>query len=410
MAKQVIVPGSVYSRNGRWWWKVKFPGEQNYQMLPLRPPGSKFATKNKEVALEIAREKYERHLRTFQKTFVDQPRTVSELTACYLPFTGEYYSASEANRINQQLSNYLQTVWELPIEDFGIEHLQQIRVRLIGMKLARSTINQAVGTIVRLFKWGAGQGLVDPSLWQRLKAIDGIRRGRPVFFQGQQYRAKETEPVRPVDWKTVEATLSYLSPVLADMICLEWIVGWRINELTSIRPADVETKEEVWIYRPRQFKNQWRGEIAPIKELHIGPRAQAILRPYLLRPAEMYCFRPEESEQKRRAIQHANRTTPLSYGNRPGTNRKGTQTFKPCYDKNSFRRAIHRAAKAAQKVEKTIPLWTPYQLRHAAATRIRTEAGIEAARLYLGHNDMDSTLVYAEVELSKKKELAKMYG
>ena len=133
----------------------------------------------------------------------------------------------------------------------------------------------------------------------------------------------------------------------------------------------------------------------------IGPKAKAILTPYLLRPADSYCFSPADSVRKQLAERHVNRTTPLSCGNRPGTNRKPAPTRKPRerYDANTYRRAVHRACDKA-KVER----WSPNRLRHSAGTEIRRRYGLEAAQVVLGHAKADVTQVYAErdIELARR--------
>ena len=45
--------------------------------------------------------------------------------------------------------------------------------------------------------------------------------------------------------------------------------------------------------------------------------------------------------------------------------------------------------------------WTPNQLRHAAATRIRRELGLDAARVVLGHSSAAMTEIYAELDKEK---------
>jgi integrase len=40
--------------------------------------------------------------------------------------------------------------------------------------------------------------------------------------------------------------------------------------------------------------------------------------------------------------------------------------------------------------------WHPHQLRHNAATELRREFGLEAARIILGHNSTAVTEIYAE--------------
>ncbi|HUU22592.1 MAG TPA: tyrosine-type recombinase/integrase [Phycisphaerae bacterium] len=40
--------------------------------------------------------------------------------------------------------------------------------------------------------------------------------------------------------------------------------------------------------------------------------------------------------------------------------------------------------------------WHPHQLRHNAATELRREFGLEAARIILGHHSAAVTEIYAE--------------
>jgi len=86
----------------------------------------------------------------------------------------------------------------------------------------------------------------------------------------------------------------------------------------------------------------------------VAPSAQDVLRPYLLRSADTYCFCPRDSEWKRLALRHESRRVPLHYGNRPGSNRKRKPKRRPGdrYDTNSYRRAIHGATELANRKRK----------------------------------------------------------
>jgi len=44
--------GSIYNNKGRYWWRVKLPGQSKYQHVALKPEGARFATKDKTVAVE----------------------------------------------------------------------------------------------------------------------------------------------------------------------------------------------------------------------------------------------------------------------------------------------------------------------------------------------------------------------
>jgi integrase len=118
------------------------------------------------------------------------------------------------------------------------------------------------------------------------------------------------------------------------------------------------------------------------------------------------------------------RTTPLSYGNAVGSNRKENPKVQPghVYDSESYRKAIAHAVYAANKVIKEtakkegiekpelIPNWTPYQMRHTAATKVRKEMGYETAGATLGHTNMSATAIYAERNQGLADEAARRFG
>jgi integrase len=188
------------------------------------------------------------------------------------------------------------------------------------------------------------------------------------------------------------------------MVRFQRLVGCRPEEVCIVRPCDVDRSGDVWVYRPESHKTEHHGRE---RLIFIGPKAQAILRPYLLRESETYCFSPAESERKRRTERSAARRVPLKYGNRPGTNRKAKprRTPRDRYDSNSYRRAIHRACDKAG-----VERWAPNRLRHSAGTEIRRLFGIEAAQVTLGHASADVTQVYAERDAELARRVAREVG
>lgn len=115
--------------------------------------------------------------------------------------------------------------------------------------------------------------------------------------------------------------------------------------------------------------------------------------------------------------------TPLTCGDRPGTNRrrKPARAAGACYTTQSYARAVARACVAMWPAPKgttgeqlkawdAAHRWTPNQLRHTAATAIRREFGLEAAQITLGHAGADVTQVYAERDLAKGVEVARRVG
>ena len=53
---RVTLPGSLYQKNGRWWWKVDLPGEDKPKARALKSNGSRCATTDYQEAEEVARE------------------------------------------------------------------------------------------------------------------------------------------------------------------------------------------------------------------------------------------------------------------------------------------------------------------------------------------------------------------
>jgi integrase len=181
-----------------------------------------------------------------------------------------------------------------------------------------------------------------------------------------------------------------------------------------MRTGDVNTSGDVWTYTPARHKTLYRGHS---RVVYLGPKAQQILRPWLRTDLEGYLFQPREAEAARRAAQAAKRKTPLSCGNRPGTNRvkRRRKEAGNTYTTASYLRAIkYGIAKCnrrrAEQELPPIPSWHPHQLRHNAATYFRREHGLEVARVLLGHKHAAITEVYAEADKARAVEVVAKIG
>jgi len=188
------------------------------------------------------------------------------------------------------------------------------------------------------------------------------------------------------------------------MIELQLLTGMRPGELVIMRPCDIDRSGEIWHYYPESHKTQHR-DIERI--VSIGPKAQKILMLFLLRGREEYCFSPSESEKLRLKQLHENRKVPLKYGNRPGTNRKENPQNGPgkLYTTGTYGNSVRKAITAARRTikqrggdpDKEMPKWTPYQMRHTAATKVRKYMGYESAGAALGHTNMSATAIFASI-------------
>jgi integrase len=343
--------------------------------------------------------------------------TISELLVQYLAYAVEYYQAGSGKKTEvDDLKHVLRTLRRLEgatlAKDFGPLKLKAVRQAFIEMNHSRAYINKNVDRIRRVFKWAAADELIPASVPQALSMVAGLKRGRTA--------AREPDPIQPVPDDVIEATLPFLPDVIADMVRIQRLTGMRGGEVVQLRPCDLDRSADVWVFRPATHKTQYRGRE---RVVFIGPKGQEILLRYLVRDSQTYCFRPVDSEEKRLAELHRNRKTPLSCGNVPDSNRVENRKKQPgeAYTSNSYRRAIHRACDKAFPAPKSLKgkalaewqsshRWCPHQLRHAAATEVRKNFGLEAAQIVLGHSAADVTQIYAERDLAKGLEVAKLIG
>lgn len=345
----------------------------------------------------------------------DKQITITEVCATYWEHAQGYYCKNGVPsgwlaHIRLMLRKLRETYGLTPAADFGPIKLKAIRQTLIDASHSRPYINKLVPIIPRMFKWAVAEEIVPASIYQALRTIEGLRKGRT--------EAHETPPVLPVDARVVDSTLPHLSPVVADMVRFQRLTGCRPGEVCQLRPCDVDRSGDVWEYRPESHKTEHHGRE---RVIFIGPKAQDVIRSYLLRDAQAHCFSPAESEDKRRVNQRAKRKTRLQPSQRNRRKARPKKQPKTAYTKDSYRRAVARAVKKAnaERTEEAgkkgteptlLPHWHPNQLRHSAATEIRRQFGLEAAQVLLGHAKADTTQIYAERDSRLAVEVARKIG
>ena len=135
--------------------------------------------------------------------------------------------------------------------------------------------------------------------------------------------------------------------------------GFLNNSTAAIQPADLDTNGKLWSYTPASNTERRQERKTPMTP------SQAKRRP------KRSPMRPKRDH----------------------------------YDVASYRRAIARACDLAG-----VPHWHLHQLRHNAATLLRKEFGIEAARVVLGHRSAAVTEVYAEIDHLKAADIMLRVG
>jgi len=325
-------------------------------------------------------------------------RTVNELILAFWNYARAYYvkdghPTEEQAGIRCALRFVRRLYGNTPARDFGPLGLKAVREAMIEADISRGVINQYVNRIRRMFRWAVENELVSIDVYQALTAVSGLRRNRST--------AREKDPVTPVPEAHYQAALPRLPKIVQAIVQFQRLTGCRPQEACLVRPCDVDRSAEVWCYQPATHKMEHQNRR---RRVFIGPKAQEILRPYLDRPTEAYCFSPRESRaaaiaRSRRAGKATKKPTgnshPLPPNRAPGDH----------YKRHSYRQAVERACLKAG-----VPAWTPNQLRHSRATEVRGQYGLEASQTLLGHGRADVTQIYAERDEKLAKRIAKETG
>ena len=373
-----------------------------------------------------SRERYHRLIaeweasgRATQSTPKFKDLSVAEVASQFIKWAGVYYvkhdhPTKEPSNIALAFRPLLKLCAQMPAAEFGPRALKGVRQQMIDMGWSRKYINRHVDRIKRMFKWAVAEEILHPHTYEGLRALGGLRFGRST--------ATETRPVLPAPLELIEPVKRRVSRPVAAMIDMQFLTGARPGEIIVMRPCDIDRSDSVWVYRPTEHKTEHHGHE---RMIFIGPKAQEVLAPFLLRAPDAYCFSPQESEAARREVGHESRLTPDNCGNTVGSNRMVDPKWLPGehYTSNSYRRAIDRgcekafplpAALARRREVETVEQWNsrltkderrqikawrkahhwhPHQLRHNCGTVARKEEGLEGTQVYLGHSKANVTQV-----------------
>lgn len=306
--------------------------------------------------------------------------SVAELVAAHAEYARQHYRTADGNPTSEQRAFVLslrpllgEDYAQLPADQFRPAHMKEIREAWIKAGHARKTINQSIGRIRRLFRWGVGEELVSLETAGALAMVADLTEGRTD--------APDHDEVEPVPLRDLAMTLRHCSPQLAAMIRVQYYCGARPGELCRMtaeeidRAGIVHVKKRriqlpggVWVFQPGRFKQRHTGRtIAYI----LGRRSQGILRD---------C---------------ANEGVMF-----PSPKRKGDP-----WTVSGYQHAIADACHAAGCGH-----WSPGQLRHNFLSRIDAAAGIQLASYAVGHASIDTTAIYVERNLKAAAEVVAKLG
>ena len=216
--------------------------------------------------------------------------------------------------------------------------------------LIRPVVNRRIVRIRTVWRWVEQKGLVPPGSWENLRTLRGL----------SAWDARVRQPAKRLAITEADITrIANAAPaVVRAMIWTQYLTGMRSGEVRTARVGEIDRLGDIWIYRPANHKMAYRGQSRAIP---IGPRAQELLKPYLLRPSEEYVFHP---------VLEARR------GN-------------VCYSDTSYAQACRRAALSCDIIG-----FHPYLLRHAAKQHLTELYGLDTARAVLGQLSLGTTNLY----------------
>lgn len=283
--------------------------------------------------------------------------TVASLIAGYIDHAtaacNPKWKATRAHACKQMAAELLKLYPALPAEDFSPKAYKAVRAAMAGPDRSHSYVNMLCTRLKAVWKWGVGEELVSESSYRRLLTVPDLQPG--------ELGCKDAREVVPVSVELFHATLPYVSEVCADFLRLLWLSGARPGELIDLTPAELQEDGQHLIYRPRHHKTRHKNKLRAIV---FGAKGIAILQRHW--PAVP------------------------------------TDRFFACYSEPGvIRNAVYRACQRGN-----LQRWHPYQLRHAAVTRIALEHGKEVATAVAGHARASTTNRYDHGAVERAKKAA----
>jgi integrase len=382
--------------------------------------------------------------------------TVDEVLLAFWLHAERHYRTHDGNptteveEIRRSILPLRKLYGHTPAAEFGPKAVAAVRQEMIAAGWCRTLINRRMERIKRVFRWAAAEELVPVTVYQSLRTLAGLQKGRTA--------ARESEAVKPVDPKHVADTLPHLSRHVRAMVQLQQLTGMRPGEVCGLTFDQVDRSEELWVYRPARHKTAHRGKPRAVP---LGPKARALLLEFvtdgkwppedfarvelnnpdhatlrliaadayqeagrehdaqllrdLARPVVLLSgcvvdplapvFSPAREREERFKRWRAARKSKVQ----PSQVRRKVQNPEKVpsklYHPHAYSNAIAKACK-----QRGIPHWHPNMLRHLHATEVRRRYGLEAAQAALGHARADVTQVYAERDLALAARVANEMG
>jgi len=271
--------------------------------------------------------------------------------------------------------------------------LSEHKARNKAGRYSRPIIRKYINIIRNVFKRGVKYHGVPVEIHYALLSHEHLKKGKTL---AHEYRKSKAAPL-----EDVEKTLKCMAPIYEAMVRVHILIGGRSKEIRMMRYCDFDfnAEEGVWVYDPPEHVKKVDDAIPKA----IGPRAQAILTPYLLEKMatpEAYLFSPKDSVRLKNIEKRCNRKTFNKEGRvQPSQRNRKKENPKKVpgeyYTKGAYYRAIRDACDKAG-----VKRWTPSQLRKTSAAEARKMGGLDSAQARMGHKQSKTTEGYYRASLT----------
>lgn len=288
-------------------------------------------------------------------------RATVPLSRLFGPTRGEDFDANSLNAVRKIM---IDGSWMFVRE----KHRRRKFKQPIGWCLNQT--NHMIMRLKKIWRWAEMKKFVPKGSYHHLACLPRLKRNCGV---------RRTAKVKPAHEPSVEAVLPCLTPMVAAMVQVAQLTGVRPKELCEMRPQmfQFDGPDGTWLFSLDDHKT---AHITGDDSVGVfGPRAQAIIRPYL------------------EAAQKIGPDCPIwRYDPKRGKH----------YTRAGFYRAIQRTCDFVG-----VTRFTAYQLRHLVKQKVTQKHGLDGARAVLRQKSLGTTNLYAaQQDIETAARIAKEMG
>lgn len=257
---------------------------------------------------------------------------------------------------------------------------------------SRQYVNKLLAKWKEIIHFGINQGYISPEIWSAIKDF-------PLVKENDNDSPPTLQSRGAVDDKTIDYTISILSPTIGEFVRILRGSGARPSELCKMQVKDLIFLDSgIILYAPSKHKTAHRKQ--PRYIAFSKTESEIISARIKGKSPDNYVFSPRDLMQEKYDSIRQNRKTKVQPSQVARDKKREStrlENFKEYFTSGSIGRALKNAIenhnKRAPETEQ-IPRWTLYQVRHSAFTQNSAVFGVEFAAKIAGHTSPDMARVY----------------